>query len=506
MNPMVQTVLVNVNIIGLAIKSFNTTKASAMIGIEFTEEDIAKTNQQFVHDTVAPLVIKWADSSLGIQVAIAGDQPATPTAQGFPGAPGIVGGAPFPGGRPANLPPAMGTPGGFQGGQAPGSPPRLGTATPGGKGLPGGEDDASGPGRGRTGINPGAGSPYPQGYIGGQGGIAGQQPGGTKPPDAPASTITITRTEAVILYGIELVLNNDAYTKLSDSLEEMMVALKGMAEMSSGRSRIHELSAALQKYASEKGQFPRGTADRQQADRPFPWRPDQRVGFLVELLPSFGQSVDSLDIQKSWSDEKNRKLARQVIPAFLTNDSTPDNWRLFYPGVEQAVGATHFVGIAGVGLDAATYDPNNAAVHKKLGVFGYDRITKLTDITDGREQTIVMIQVPAEMKTPWMAGGGSTIRGVSETNSIAPFVCLHYLGKRGTFAIMADGKVRFLSADLPDDKFKALCTIAGDDQLDAAELDLLAPKVKAEGLEVNLKPAGLGTAPIEQPATTPQGK
>jgi hypothetical protein len=142
--------------------------------------------------------------------------------------------------------------------------------------------------------------------------------------------------------------------------------------------------------------------------------------------------------------------------------------------VNAPVANTHFIGIAGVGLDAAEYQPGDPSVAKKLGMFGYDRVTRLDDVKDGLANTIVAIQVPATYKSPWLAGGGSTIRGVPEKDSIKPFVCATYNGKRGTFAIMGDGKVRFLAETTSDADFQALCTIAGGEDVD---VKAVAPEV-----------------------------
>ena len=65
-----------------------------------------------------------------------------------------------------------------------------------------------------------------------------------------------------------------------------------------------------------------------------------------------------------------------------------------------------------------------------------------------------------------------------------------WVGQRGTLAIMADGKVRFIPATLPAATFRALCTIAGGEQID--KLDTLCPvleneadrELKAEALAV----------------------
>jgi hypothetical protein len=141
--------------------------------------------------------------------------------------------------------------------------------------------------------------------------------------------------------------------------------------------------------------------------------------------------------------------------------------------------ATHFVGMAGVGLDAAEYGASDPATAKLRGIFGYDRETKKEEIKDGPANTILLIQVPLDPKSPWIAGGGSTVRGVSEDRDcVQPFVCNEYQGKRGTFAIMADGKVRFIPASINPDTFRALCTIAGGERI--RDLDSIAPEVPAE--------------------------
>src|SRR5262249_6156981 len=143
----------------------------------------------------------------------------------------------------------------------------------------------------------------------------------------------------------------------------------------------------------------------------------------------------------------------------------------------------NYVGIAGLGLDAAAYQAGDPAVVKKLGVFGYDRETKVAEITNGLDKTIAVIQVPPRFKTCLLAGRGSTVRGVPEKGSCEEFICTQYKGKdgqvqKGTFAIMCDGKVRFISEDIlrnKPDLFRAMCTIAGGEKLD--NIDEIAPVV-----------------------------
>ena len=69
--------------------------------------------------------------------------------------------------------------------------------------------------------------------------------------------------------------------------------------------------------------------------------------------------------------------------------------------------------------------------------------------------------------TPWLAGGGATVRGVSDgPDAVKPFVCTEYQGKRGTFAVMGDGKVRFIPETIDPKIFRTLCLIAGGEKID----------------------------------------
>jgi hypothetical protein len=259
-----------------------------------------------------------------------------------------------------------------------------------------------------------------------------------------------------------------------------MIYLKGDADLASSGSRIHDLAGALQKYVKEKGHFPRGTADRPQtADLFADWAPDQRVSWMAELLPYLGEGEYAglqVDPKKSWKEGDNLNIAGIVIPQFLARTSAAVSPRVQYPGVPPVVAMTNYVGVAGVGLDAAEYAPGNP----NAGIFGYYRETKPADVKRGLDKTIALLQVPAEELTPWLAGGGATVRGVSEgPDAVKPFVCAEYQGKRGTFAVMGDGKVRFIPETIDPKIFRTLCLIAGGEKIE--NLDKIAPVVAGEG-------------------------
>jgi hypothetical protein len=107
-------------------------------------------------------------------------------------------------------------------------------------------------------------------------------------------------------------------------------------------------------------------------------------------------------------------------------------------------------------------------------VLGYDGSATLDEVRKGRglSNTILMIQVRHDDTTgvsPWIAGGGATLRGVPESNSIAPFVLstdrngkpISHQNKRGTYVLMTDGSVRFIDQNVSDEVFKAMCTVNG---------------------------------------------
>src|SRR5262245_18557843 len=107
-----------------------------------------------------------------------------------------------------------------------------------------------------------------------------------------------------------------------------------------------------------------------------------------------------------------------LVPYFIDPNHPTASRYLRYPGVGFEVAARHYVGIAGIGPDAAEYSDKNDEHAGLRGVFGYDRSTPLSDI---RDHTILMVEVPATHAGPWLAGGGATVRGVPLKNSVKPF-------------------------------------------------------------------------------------
>jgi Protein of unknown function (DUF1559) len=371
-------------------------------------------------------------------------------------------------------------------------------AVPGGRGFV--------PGAGRPGVLGPSGPVRPP--IGPAYGMPGlnlptQTPPEQERPKPPGSTIKVeVPDKSIVLLTIAVTDQEVNRGLMHGTIRQLVLQQKGYLDMAGGQLRIHDLGDAARRYVeANQATFPRGTVERPipstRAGRPY--EPKQRLSWLAELLPFLGPEQSYLyrgiDRTKSWNDAENLGAAATLVPQFLNPSYGANTWWIHYPTLAQPVAATHYVGIAGIGADAAEYSANDAATAKKRGIFGYDRTTRLQDITDGVSNTIMMAQVPPTHKRPWLAGGGSTVEGVLEKDSIRPFVSPQPDGKRGTLVVMADGSVRFISDNISDDVFKALCTIQGGET--GVIIDRDAPPVPRP--EVSTEPPPPAVPPPSQP-------
>src|SRR5690606_32081296 len=148
-------------------------------------------------------------------------------------------------------------------------------------------------------------------------------------------------------------------------------------------------------YHDQKDSFPSGTVESSAKEI------ESRQSWLVEILPYLEQQAlyEEIDKNRAWDARVNERAARTVVPTFI-NPSTPDSIEADKPA------PSHYVGLAGLGEDG----PNLPANDPRAGFFGYNRVTRMRDITDGTSNTAIVADAKGDSTGPWMQGGEATIR------------------------------------------------------------------------------------------------
>lgn len=358
----------------------------------------------------------------------------------------------------------------------------------------GGDDDLGTGGRG-GGMNAGGMN------FGGKGRatpVPGTTPGqsNSSPTDTlepgQGGAFTVERSDEFIV--ITATVKSSLADFIDKHMKSWMQQIRGSQEIASGKFRLGDLAASLDYYKNDlvrnnrtisfpQGAYPR-SFDAERGSRPYP--ASERVSFLRELLPYLGderyfgmhKGIDGIDPERSWRDGSNLSYARILVPHFLNPAVGPNYSYVKVRGVDTPLAVTHFVGMAGVGPDAASLPKTDP----RAGIFGYDRVTSPDDVKDGLSNTIFMIEADKNLLGPWLQGGGASVRGTSmagtDVGRRGGFSSPNFSGKPGVWVLMADGSARYLTKDISPDVFKALCTMAGSDS--AGAIDLIATRANLE--------------------------
>lgn len=218
---------------------------------------------------------------------------------------------------------------------------------------------------------------------------------------------------------------------------------RAAARRTQSANNLKQIALALHNFHDVYGHFPAGTHPNEKL------KPDERISWLTSILPFVEQSAlfDQIDFEESWDDDANKRLAEYRIPNYLN------------PGTVAApagTAETHYVGISGVGDDAAMLPKNS----KRAGIFGVNRQTRIRDITDGTSNTLMTSEASGDFG-PWMAGGNATMRSFTKQPYIngPDGIGGPYTG--GCNMGLADGSVRFVSENIDPKILEALATMAG---------------------------------------------
>jgi prepilin-type processing-associated H-X9-DG protein len=237
--------------------------------------------------------------------------------------------------------------------------------------------------------------------------------------------------------------------------------MKAKSQRATCADNLRRLGEGIQIYHDSHGKtYPQATLA---ADLP----PEQRLSWLAGMLPDLDRRKDGssrwqevydrLDPKVPWNVDPNRRERDVIVPRFLC-PAHPD----FNP--EAHPGLTHYVGLAGLGGNAAALPQGDP----RAGFFGYERIltsTTLQDKDTGKGTAHLMVATETTRDNgPWLAGGYPTVRGLDPQEEPivgpgAPFGGLH---QGGANVLWADGSVRWTSDRVQPNVFRAQVLITAD--------------------------------------------
>jgi prepilin-type processing-associated H-X9-DG protein len=216
---------------------------------------------------------------------------------------------------------------------------------------------------------------------------------------------------------------------------------------------LRQIGVALNKYADTQERFPTATIYSRSLS------PEHRLSWMAEMVPLLAEGTPkakryqdlarTIDRTKGWDDPANATPLATRVPIFLCPA---------HPHQESArpPGLTSYVGIAGIGPDAA----NLPREGPHAGMFGYDRGIRRREVQRGISHTMMLVET-AKDNGPWLAGGYPTVRSLAPDEE-------HYLGvgrpfgglhPRGTNVLWVDGSVRTESDATPAEVFRAQATL-----------------------------------------------
>jgi prepilin-type processing-associated H-X9-DG protein len=213
-------------------------------------------------------------------------------------------------------------------------------------------------------------------------------------------------------------------------------------------NNLRQIGLAINRYSDHHDHyFPSGTVLEPSL------KPQQRLSWEAAIVPYFsevghggkqwGKLAEQIAFKEAWDSPTNARF-RQNVTVFLC----PAFAHELSPG---QIGLTSYVGVAGVGVDAAALPRSDA----NAGFFGYDRLLRAQDIAARLDATMAAIETTQDNGL-WLAGGPPTLRGVEPDGSRyigkgAPFGGLH---RQVANVLWADGSVRPVSERINAESFR----------------------------------------------------
>jgi hypothetical protein len=222
---------------------------------------------------------------------------------------------------------------------------------------------------------------------------------------------------------------------------------------------MRQIGCALHDYNDTFGAFPSGTVPLSGVP------PERRLSWLATVQPFIESGPLVLDPFSPCDVGLNALAMRTFHRVFSCPGITGR-------AAEDSPGLTQYVGVAGIGTDAADLSLSRP----EAGFFGYDRRLTTADIKDGLGCTLAVIET--EMANgSWVRGGRDTVRGLDARDR--PYIRLG--GPSGvkhladsifqTHPVLAnvafaDASVRSLNSSISANVIESLATVAGGETID----------------------------------------
>lgn len=251
-------------------------------------------------------------------------------------------------------------------------------------------------------------------------------------------------------------------------LTSVVHKVRQAAEQTLCLNNMRQIGLGLENFHDANGSFPAATVPNAEL------LPERRLSWGVTLVPYLDQIFFLIDKTRAWDSEENLRLRVRYL-----DDRDGQERRVEAPfqgelrilvcppsnptrATTGQIGLTHYVGIAGVGPDAADLPP----MYPGVGVLGYDRRTRKSDLADGLSTTLVMSETACE-NGPWTAGGLPTLRTLDGAGRPYLGVGRPFGGSHpgGANVLFADASVRFLKETVAPEVFEALATIRGGEKV-----------------------------------------
>ena len=212
-------------------------------------------------------------------------------------------------------------------------------------------------------------------------------------------------------------------------------------------NNLRRVGGAINLYSASRpdNAFPPGTIPNAAL------APEERLSWIAALLPYLDHGLPlskkweavhaGIALDRGWGDPANTGALNTPLTPFLCLDHAAGQ-----------AAPTYFVGIAGVGPDAAVVPKENA----DAGFFGYDREITPADIHGGTSHTFMVLDTTDV--GPWLAGGVPTVRSLPPAPApvFGPFGGCH---RGGIFALFVEGNVQFESEGTDPDILRTLARL-----------------------------------------------